>query len=400
MHIKSFAIIGNGTGRPALQADFCIERPIEFDLDFQLRLRDPETGADVCSMHLRQQGLDIAWLPAGGYRVTVTLGALDLPAGRYACDMLAWSEANRETPALCDSSTLVESLDWKGPAAAVRQPSWQIECTDGSCEIKDLSWNRQHDDWFFRHFDHASRVVIHMMLGDSPLLRGKVLDVGCGDGIIDLAVFLRCRPELLVGIDPFETFERLPGIVADNHLPAGLLDDERLQFYAEDGNDIPYPDNFFDVVLSWGSLEHIAGGYYETLLEIRRVLKPGGLLFVHPGLYYGPVGNHLGEFFDDPYIHLKLSRDELHEKVLSTPPKRMDRSGDTASAEQYWKWYSELNRIRVEAFETQLRGLDFEPWRVALRNADMVEYTPELQAYSFTDLSVSELYLSAVNRKS
>jgi len=399
MRITAFESIGDGTSEPVLRADFLIEGPIEFDLDFQLRLRDPESGADVCSTHLRQQGIDVAWLPAGAYRVTVRPGDLGLPAGRYLCEMLAWSDANRKAPALRETATLADHLRWSDAGTAFTRPAWRIECTDGSCDIGDLSWNRQGDDWFFRHFDHASRVVIHMMLGDSPLLGGRILDVGCGDGIIDLAVFLRCRPKLLVGIDPFRGFERLPEILAANHLPASLLDDERLRFRAEDGNALPYPDDAFDVVLSWGSLEHIAGGYHKTLREIRRVLKPGGLLFAHPGLYYGPVGNHLGEFFDDPYIHLKLPRDELRERVLSTPPRRMDRAGDTASPQQYWDWYTELNPIRVGDFEKELRGLGFEPWRVALRNADMVEYTPELQCHSFADLSIGELYLSAINRK-
>jgi hypothetical protein len=53
----------------------------------------------------------------------------------------------------------------------------------------------------------------------------------------------------------------------------------------------------------------------------------------------------------------------------------------------------------VHAFEAELRAMNFEPWRVALRNNNMVEYTAELQKFSFTDLATSELYLSVINRK-
>jgi ubiquinone/menaquinone biosynthesis C-methylase UbiE len=223
--------------------------------------------------------------------------------------------------------------------------------------------------------------------------------VGCGDGIIDLGIFLRMQPEELVGIDPFRGFERLSEVVSANHLPPDVLDDPRLQFRAEDGNAIPYPDDYFDVVVSWGSLEHIAGGYRQTLHEIRRVLKNGGLLFVHPGLYYGALGNHLGEFFDDPFIHLKLPQAELKEAVLNAQPQRMDRAGHVATPEEYWQWYTELNPISAGAFEQELRGLGFEPWRVALRTSDIIEYTPELQGYAMQDLATAELYLSAWNRK-
>ncbi len=377
-------------------AQLRIEEEILFDLDFQLRIRDQQDGAELYSSHVRQQGIDIAWLPGGNYTIEISLNNLDLPAGDYFVDFLAWSNANSE-PELHAQSSIEIELNSEQSQSGISQPNWQIHSTER--DLSQLSWNKQHDDWFFRHFDHASRVIINMMLDDSPKLQGKILDVGCGDGIIDLAVFLRCQPELLVGIDPFKGYERLPEIIAANHLPATILDNPALQFKAEDGNAIPYEDNYFDVVLSWGSLEHIAGGYKNTLKEIQRVLKPGGLLFVHPGLFYGPVGNHLGEFFDDPFIHLKLSEDELRERVLATQPELMDRSGDVASAEQYWQWYTELNPITVNGFEQELRQMGFEPWRVAVRNNDLVEYTQELQQYSFTDLATSELYLSAINKK-
>ena len=223
--------------------------------------------------------------------------------------------------------------------------------------------------------------------------------MGCGDGIIDLGVFLRTQPEELVGIDPFGGFKRLPEIVREHHLPGEVIDDPRLQFREEDGNSIPYPDDYFDVVISWGSLEHIAGGYERALDEIRRVLKNGGLFFVHPGLYFGALGNHLGEFFEDPFVHLKMPEQELKEAVLAGQPRRMDRAGHIATPEEYWQWYTELNPIKVPAFERQLRELGFEPWRAAVRTSDVVEYTPELQQYPIQDLATAELYLSAWNRK-
>jgi len=377
------------------QGEIHIENLVLFDLDFQLRIRDKSSGKDIHSCHIRQQGKDIVWLPRGAYEVSVSLAGLNIPAGSYYIDLLAWSDANGD--AILHSEACVEAkLTYDNDTC---RTEWQIRSLDNSFEISDLSWNHRHDNWFFRHFDHAARVVVSMMLGDSPLLRGKILDVGCGDGIIDLAVFLRCQPELLVGIDPFKGFKRLPAIVTSNHIPREVLDDSRLQFKAEDGNNIPYPNDYFDVVLSWGSLEHIADGYKGTLIEIQRVLKPGGLFFVHPGLFYGPSGNHLGEFFSDPYLHLKIPEDQLRDKVLNTQPELMDRSGDVATPKQYWQWHTELNHITVNDFEAELRAMNFEPWRVALRTNNMVEYTKELQNHSFTDLATSELYLSVINRK-
>ncbi|MEE8495352.1 MAG: methyltransferase domain-containing protein [Xanthomonadales bacterium] len=398
--VKFIETTDGGTVNPVktFQAHIQVDDLIIFDLDFQLRIRDPKTSVEVYSQHIRQQGVDIIWLPRGGYLITVGLNDLLLPAGQYKFDLLAWSNANGR-PVLHDEANIDGELRKPRDDPGISQAQWRIKSCDKNCDIGELSWNKQHSDWFFRHFDHASRVIVHMLLDDSPKLRGKILDVGCGDGIIDLAVYLRCQPELLVGIDPFKGYERLPEIIAANHLPKEVLDDTGLQFRAEDGNCIPYPDSFFDVVLSWGSLEHIAGGYRKTLEEIQRVLKPDGLFFVHPGLFYGPAGNHLGEFFDDPFIHLKIPPEELQQRILNAPPQLMDRAGYTASVEQYWQWYTELNPISVDGFEKELRAMGFEPWRIAVRNTDLVEYTPALQKYSFTDLATSELYLSAINKK-
>jgi SAM-dependent methyltransferase len=394
-----------GAGRIAVE--FAVVQDLCFDIDVQIQLNDAVTGAEHLSCHIRQAGWDVAWLPRGRYRAELALPSRSASMGPLTVRALLWSNANG-TPVLEDErvgepagrapETRVETGRAEPAALRAARPSWTLEGLDG-VPVADLSWNRGHDDWFFKHFDHAARVVVHLMLGQSELLRGRILDVGCGDGMTDLGVFLRCRPAELVGIDPSRRFDLLPEVASRNHLPDDWSRDGRLRFEAADANDLPFEDDRFDVVLSWGSLEHIAGGYGGTLQEIRRVLRPGGLLFVHPGLFYGEYGNHLGEFFDDPWLHLKLTEAELRERVLDTPPERMDRGGEVATPEQYWQWYTELNPITVREFEQELRALDFEPWRVALRTSGLVEYTPELLGYGFEQLANRELYVSAWNRK-
>ncbi len=377
---------------------FRIEQAMMFDLDLQLQLNDAATGAESISSHIRQAGWDVAWLPRGRYAAEVNLSGVAVPGGAQRARLLAWKEANG-TPVLLAETALAEPVT-VAPADSQRiaPAAWSLQSLDG-VPIQDLSWNRGHEDWFFKHFDHAARVIIHLMLGNDARLKGRILDVGCGDGMTDLGVFLRCQPEELVGIDPSRRYELLPEVAGKNHVPDDWRDNPALRFEAHDGNAIPYADDYFDVVLSWGSLEHIDGGYAGTLQEIRRVLKPGGLLFVHPGLFYGAYGNHLGEFFEDPWVHLKLPEAELRERVLASRPDYMDRGGEFATPEQYWQWYTELNPITVAEFEQELRDLGFEPWRVALRTSPLVEYTPELQQYGFEQLANREVYVSARNRK-
>jgi len=381
--------------RSSLRFSFSLDADILFDLDLQVQLFDA-TGQEFLSQHIGQAGWDISWLPRGGYVVTVEPDLSQVPGGHYVLKVTVSTDIGG--PVARHTATEIQIELARSDAGLLAQPVWQLASTDG-LDLSGLSWRKGPADWFFMHFDHAARVIIQQFLGNAPQLKGRVLDVGCGDGITDLSVFLRCQPELMIGVDPFSGFDRLRKVAQENLIPASLLDDPRLRFEAQDGNHLPYPDNDFDVVLSWGSLEHIAGGYHNTLLEIRRVLKPGGLFFVHPGLYYSTLGNHLGEFFDDPLIHLKIPPAELKQKVLSGQPRRMERAGHHAEPAEYWQWYQELNKITVEQMEQQLRDMGFEPWRVGLRTANVVEYTPALQNYSLTDLSISEMYASFVLRK-
>jgi SAM-dependent methyltransferase len=382
---------------PCVSATLKQGAAIAFSPEVRLQVISTEGGEPVYSGNL-SSAFTAAWLPRGEYHLRCHLHDLHIPKGNFRLQMVAVMESGRE-PTVTDE----QSIDFENSGEilpkGLGQAAWALESAPGTEPVEELAWSQGYENWFFRHFDHAALVVTDFLLKKHPLLKGRILDVGCGDGIIDLGVFLRTQPEELVGIDPFGGFRRLPDIVREHHLPVEVLDDPRLQFREEDGNSIPYPDDYFDVVISWGSLEHIAGGYDKALQEIRRVLKNGGLLFVHPGLYYGALGNHLGEFFDDPFVHLKMNEQDLKEAVLASQPRRMDRAGHVATPDEYWQWYTELNPIEVAAFERQLRELGFEPWRAAVRTSDVVEYTPELQQYPIQDLATAELYLSAWNRK-
>lgn len=113
---------------------------------------------------------------------------------------------------------------------------WYPDCTD--------SW----DDEMFR-----ARVVPHLN-GDS-----RVLDLGAGAGIVSQMNF-RGLAGQVSGID-------LDPRVTSNP----FLDDSRVA----SGEDIPYGDNTFDVVLSDNVLEHLPDPR-RVFREVARVLRPGG----------------------------------------------------------------------------------------------------------------------------
>lgn len=90
------------------------------------------------------------------------------------------------------------------------------------------------------------------------MLKGRILDIGAGEGITDLGLFLRYRPKELVAIDIVDYLKYLPAVAQENDFPLEALP-EGFTFVQHSCETIPYPDSSFDVVISCGSLEHIAG---------------------------------------------------------------------------------------------------------------------------------------------
>ncbi|MBI3798950.1 MAG: methyltransferase domain-containing protein [Deltaproteobacteria bacterium] len=371
-----------------------ITEDIFFDPIFRLSLVSLEDTKLRYTRSMGEDGWDISWLPRGTYPVEWQTPRLSLPPGEYRVDIEVAIVPNGQYQRLfsVEASTPLEVRGAGRGESAEISGVWRLSGVEG------LSWRKGRDNWFFKHFEHAARVILYYMLDDSPLLKGKILDVGCGEGITDLGVFLRKRPELLVGIDLEGNFRELPRMMRENGLSLDALP-ENLIFRQLDANRIPYPNDYFDVVLSWASLEHLAGGHWQTLQEIKRVLKDGGLFFVHPGLYYANFGHHLGEFTSEPFVHLQKTPEELKQLVFAAQPNYMDRGGLTYAPADFWRYYSELNKITVSSIEHELRALNFEFKKVAVRTEDLVTYTPELQKYPLQDLTTLELYMTVINRK-
>ena len=391
MKLEGPFAIEDAAGRAALCGRLRVEAPVVFLPGLRLRVEGAGGALSADSVDTHHLG----WLPRGSYRVRAFLpGALGAGAYRFSVEA-----HHREALADAAAARLEGGFSLGGPAAAPGDAlAWTVEAVAPGVAVENLSWKRGHADWFFRHFDHASATAVSYLLADSPKLRGRILDVGCGDGITALGVALRTGCEELVAIDPFRGFDRLPEILAANHLPPDTIPG-RVRFLGEDANFLPFADDSFDVVISWAAVEHFAGGYLQALREMKRVLKPDGLLFIHPGLYYCNAGHHLAEYCTEPFFHLRKTREQIREIVFTARPHYEDRAGETPTPAQHWQWFNELNPITVTRFEQELRALEFEPWRVAIRTEGLVEYTPETLAYPMQDLAINELYASCINRK-
>lgn len=111
----------------------------------------------------------------------------------------------------------------------------------------------------------------------------RVLDVGCGSGMLLNGAAARLSTGQAVGIDIWA--EHAGGgdlkLLLKHARAEGVVD--RIRFDEVDARRMPYEDASFDVVLSSWALHHISHGredFDAAVGEMLRVLRPGGTIVV------------------------------------------------------------------------------------------------------------------------
>jgi methionine biosynthesis protein MetW len=135
----------------------------------------------------------------------------------------------------------------------------------------------------------------------------RLLDVGCGEGSFIIQV--REKFEEVYGVD-----------ISDDAVELSLKNDITAKKANLNNEPLPFPDNYFDAVVTLDVIEHVFDPVF-FLDEVRRVLAPGGytiistpnirkiqriasLILGHfPRTSYDPVG------FDGGHLHFFTSKD-------------------------------------------------------------------------------------------
>jgi arsenite methyltransferase len=98
----------------------------------------------------------------------------------------------------------------------------------------------------------------------------QVLDVGCGTGYLSIPLAETVQPDGKVYC--LDRDARLQALIESKAAAKGL--ESTVELVCSDSSDIPFPDNYFDAVLSSYLLHELADQAPHTLKEICRVLKP------------------------------------------------------------------------------------------------------------------------------
>jgi arsenite methyltransferase len=107
----------------------------------------------------------------------------------------------------------------------------------------------------------------------------RVLDVGCGRGLMLIGAAKRLTTGRATGIDIWQAEDlsgNRPEATLENARREGVLD--RIEVQTGDMRQMPFADNTFDVVVSRAAIHNLyeTGDRAQAISEIARVLKPGG----------------------------------------------------------------------------------------------------------------------------
>jgi ubiquinone/menaquinone biosynthesis C-methylase UbiE len=131
----------------------------------------------------------------------------------------------------------------------------------------------------------VAKLRLRDQLLDSLALRGdeRILDVGCGRGLLAIGAAKRLKNGKVIGIDvwnPLDLSGNTPDAAKANVKMEGVADKVRIE--NGDAQKLVYPDNHYDVVVSSLVLHNIPeqDARAQAVREMVRVLKPGGKLAI------------------------------------------------------------------------------------------------------------------------
>jgi SAM-dependent methyltransferase len=211
----------------------------------------------------------------------------------------------------------------------------------------------------------AARLVSEIDARRGGLDGAAVLDVGCGDGTTCLVLAGR-GVAAAVGVDlelplfaPDERgarARRLAALLLEQGSLVDVLTRGGVRFVRGDATRLSFADDSFDVLLSRSAMEHIVP-VERALVEMARVVRPGGL--IHHGIdpFYWLRGCHKRGLVDIPWAHARLSREEFRRFVLET-------EGEAAAAQRCHR-LDTLNRLTLAEWRAVIEAGPFEilDWR-------------------------------------
>lgn len=151
------------------------------------------------------------------------------------------------------------------------------------------SKRQEYNDW---HALHASDEELHspwynnvkkQIVAEGDLKGKRILEIACGRGAFSNYLALRdSKPEEIIACDYSITAVTIASERYGDH--GGLI-----KWRTEDIQKLSFASNYFDIIVSCETIEHIQKPSL-ALIELYRVLKPGGKVFLTCPNYFNFFG--------------------------------------------------------------------------------------------------------------
>lgn len=215
---------------------------------------------------------------------------------------------------------------------------------------------RQQDTWSTGDFNEIARqnVVMAEALCEAvdPHPGQRILDVACGSGTAALVAERRyCE---VTGID------YVPGLI-DRAKARARANGQRIDFRVGDAQDVPFPDDSFDVVLSVYGVQ-FAADQEQAARELLRVCKPGGKIGLAGPIPAGWSGDWFAahaQYVPPPsgvQSPLRWGTEEGLEELLGAGVRSIE--NDRRTALQYYRSIDHAVEVFSTYFGPTIRALE------------------------------------------
>jgi len=215
---------------------------------------------------------------------------------------------------------------------------------------------KTYAEWQFENGERTIEFYKEFVPSEEIFKDKTVLDVGCGAGGKSL-YYVTLGATKVVGIDIVPYYKEQSDELVSK------LGIDGFEFRCEDAASLSFPDDTFDTVIMNDAMEHVAEPE-KVLEELKRVLKPGGRIFVNFPPYGHPYGAHLSDAIGIPWVQSFYSEKAMiaaYKDLVKDKPDGEERINFRISKDENGnEYFSYINKMTIKRFKKIRDGSGFK----------------------------------------